>query len=491
MKILLIYPPFYRFMGYYNRYFPYGLLTLATVTKNSGHEVLLYDADCNNTPKETDISNISDQYDSYLNSFADENNSIWLEVKDIINKYDPDVLGIQVYTDFVASAFYTAKICKELKPECSVVMGGPHISVKAEEVLKICQDVDYLVIGEGEVTFLELLDFISIGSPSLHSIDGISYKFKGENRQNKPREVLQNIENYPFPDRSLLMNKHYYSSEDMGLIMTSRGCPYKCTFCVTERQLRRRSIEDIIEEMKEVHALFGTTQFTFKDDCFTTSKKRVEIFCEMLIASDLTVSWECNSRVDQINEQLLLKMKKAGCIFIKVGIESGSEKILKYINKGVTIEKMLDAARLFRTVGIHWTGYFMIGIPGETEQDILKTLDFMYQLKPNFAYFGVYQHYPGSEMYYEGIKKGLVNSEMDLKDFYSTAPNHYYKKDHQIQLENMSEKDFADIEAKIKKAVHRYNKNFFRAVQMAISKVRVYLNDPRLLFIDFKKYLRY
>ncbi len=491
MKILLIYPPFYRFMGYYNRYFPYGLLTLATAVKNNGYEVSLYDADFHDKPIDIDISTLSDKYDYYLRSFNEKKNNIWNEVKNTIESYQPDIVGLQVFTDFVASAYNIAKMSKQINPKCRVVMGGPHISVKADEVMSTCPEVDYLVIGEGEKTFIELIDYFEKGIIKINEVDGIVHRDGNKIKTNNTRMVEKNLDGVPLPDRSLLINEKRYTSEDMGLIMTSRGCPFECAFCVTERNTRYGSVDRIIEEIKSVKKRYGTKQFTIKDDSFTVNKKRVKEFCEKLILSNIKIVWECNTRVDLINESLLKLMKKAGCIFIKVGIETGSEKILKKMNKKVTFDQMIEAARLFRKIGIHWTGYFIIGVPGETREDIEKTLSFMYKLKPDFAYVAVYQPYPGCKMFDEGISRNLVKKEMSKDDFFKLSPNQYYKKDPQIQLDTISKEEFSIIEADVKLAFHKYNKNFFRLVKMAFAKRSVYLSDLRLLYMDFKKYLSY
>ena len=202
------------------------------------------------------------------------------------------------------------------------------------------------------------------------------------------------------------MSESRYTSEDMGLIMTSRGCPYGCTYCSTDtRRVSYRSIDNVLKEIRLVKEKYGTSQFSFKDDSFTVNRKRVEDLCDRLIKEKFNINWECNTRVNLINDDLLLKMKRAGCNSIKVGIESGSERVLKEMNKGITHDQVRNAAKLFRKVGIHWTGYFMMGVPGETVEDVYKTLDFMYEVKPDFASIGVYEPFPGTPMFAEEPKR--------------------------------------------------------------------------------------
>jgi anaerobic magnesium-protoporphyrin IX monomethyl ester cyclase len=286
------------------------------------------------------------------------------------------------------------------------------------------------------------------------------------------------------------MNRATYSSEDMGLIMTSRGCPFSCSFCVTEtRQVRYRSIEHILTEVRHVKAAYGTTQFSFKDDSFTVNPKRVSEFCSALVGENLHIGWECNTRVDLVNEDMLIGMKKAGCNSIKVGIESGSQEVLGRMNKGITLDQARQAAALFRKTGIHWTGYFLMGTPGETVEDLYKTLDFMYEIRPDFASIGVYEPFPGTAMFEEGLKRGLVKPDMAIKDFFEMLPNDYYKADARRQVETIDQEVFEGRQAEMKRQFHAYNKGVGRLLKRAKSRAGLYLAQPALLWTDFRKYL--
>jgi radical SAM superfamily enzyme YgiQ (UPF0313 family) len=492
MKILLIDPPFYRILRFYNRYFPVGIATIGTFLNQAGYDVVVYDADCNYDPQYMDYSLLPQFYPEYLDSFQNQSHEIWKEVEKVIASVNPDIVGISIWTTYAASAFHVAKLCKEANPACVVVMGGPHATAKGEEILKISSDVDYVVRGEGEVTMLELLRQISSGRKSISSIAGLSFRNKDTIVHNLPRDATKDLGLFRFPDRSLLMNEHKYTSEDMGLIMSSRGCPFACSYCATHRRtVSYRPIDHVVDEIKLVKEEYGTTLFSFKDDSFTVNKKRVEQFCDKLIADKLRINWECNTRVDLIDESLLVKMKKAGCNNIKVGIESGSERILKKMNKGITQDQVRIAAKMFRKVGIHWTGYFMMGVPGETVDEIYQTLNFMYEIQPDFASISVYEPFPGTPMFIEGIEKGLVKSEMTLEDFYTTLPNDYYKLDPHKQVDTINADDFIALAAGIKNRFHTYNKGFKRILKRGESRMNVYLNQPSLLWGDFRKYLNW
>ncbi len=501
MKVLLIDPPFYRLIGFYNRYFPLGLVSVGTVLKEAGHEVVVYDADTNENPCAMDYARLPDHYRSYLASFQDSNHPVWQEVRRTIQQFRPDVVGISIWTTYAAAAFHVAGISKAIDPACPVLMGGPHATVKAEEVLSICPDVDYVVRGEGENTAVELVRTIADcglrtadssrgNNPQLETIQGLSFRADGVIRHNPAREKVGHLDELPVPDRSLLKNAITYSSEDMGLIMTSRGCPFSCSFCVTEtRQVRYRSIEHVLAEIRDVKTAYGTTQFSFKDDSFTVNKKRIAEFCAALARENLHIGWECNTRVDLVNEEMLRDMKRAGCNSIKVGIESGSETELARMNKGITLEQARRAAALFRKTGIHWTGYFLMGTPGETLKDIYRTVDFMYEIRPDFASIGVYEPFPGTVMFEEGCQRGLVRPDMSWKDFFEMLPNDYYKADARRQVDTIDPEVFESQQAEMKRRFHAYNKGMGRLLKRAKSRAGLYWTQPALLLADFRKYL--
>jgi tRNA A37 methylthiotransferase MiaB len=182
-------------------------------------------------------------------------------------------------------------------------------------------------------------------------------------------------------------------------------------------------------------------------------------------------------------------MKRAGCNSIKVGVESGSERILKGMNKQITHEQVRNAANIFRKVGIHWTGYFMMGVPGETTEEIYQTLDLMYEIRPDFASISVYEPFPGTPMFTEGLEKKLVKHEMSLEDFYTTLPNHYYKTNPRRQVETIGEDEFIALAEEMKRKFHVYNKSFKRLLHRGKSRINLYVSQPMLLCSDIKKYL--
>jgi len=491
LKILLISPPFYRILGFYNRYYPLAIVSIGTVLRKLGHEVLVYDADFTADVRDINFDELSLRYPDYLQSLKNYEHPVWREARGVVEDFRPDIVGLTVYTTLAASAFHLVGLCKAVMPGCITVMGGPHAAVKAEEILRISSATDYVLRGEGENNLPRLIDHLARKLP-LAGVPGLSFRQEGSYVHNPVSEPTRVLDVFPFPDRTMLMNERRYSSEDMGLIMSSRGCPFNCSYCASEtRRVSYRSVEHVIGEIKEVQKRYGTFQFTFKDDSFPVDGKRVWEFCSRLIGEGIKLNWECNSRVNLLDSSLVRMMKKAGCNFIKVGIESGSPRILRKMNKGITREQCLAASRMLRKTGIHWSGYFMMGVPGETEEDILATLRFMYELRPDLALLSVYEPFPGTAMFAEGIERGLVYDEMSLAQYYRLSPSHYFKIDPQIQTDCIPRERYLELEKTLMDAFHEYNKGIGKVFKMVRARKNLYLHQPRSLVDDIRKYLSY
>jgi len=493
MKILLIDPPFYRFIKYYNRFFPLGLAYLASILRDNGHQVLIYDADANKgKAEEMDFSALEEKYPEYIRKVNDPSHPIWDELRDVLNEFKPDLVGICVFTAKVASAFRIAQIVKS-QNDTPVVMGGPHPSVRGDESLAIAPFVDFVVRGEGEVSFPQLVEAIEKKNP-YKDVKGLSFRANGKLCHNPPAEFVDNLDRLPYPARDLLLNRDSYTSEDMGLIMSGRGCPFECTFCSSAgvwcRRVRFRSLENVIGEIQQVKSTYGTVQFSFKDDIFTVNQKRVLEFCRLLTESKLNVKWDCNARVNLINEPLLSKMKAAGCNGIKIGVESGSDRILKDVmKKNITVAQVKHAARLIHKAQIHWTGYFMMGLPTETEHEIFQTLKLMQEIKPDFASLSVYEPLPGTQLFDIGLAAGQVADGRTLEDYYAISPKYYYFENVNDRIDTMTDERFRHIEQFMKTSFHKHNRRPARIFKRARARSALYLHRPAALLGDFRKFL--
>ena len=392
MKIMLILPPS-KFvlkdkLGITS--IPLGLAYLASFVERDNHNVRIVDSP-------TLRYNIQD-------------------IKEEIKKFRPHIVGVTATTSSIYDAYNVAKAAKEINPGVKVVIGGPHVTFTAKETLKECPFIDVVVRGEGEETFRELVNFFESSSEdtwSLEEVKGITFRKDNKIIETDSRSLIKNLDSIPFPAYHLLpMEKYSLEGKRFATIITSRGCPFSCIFCSSSRLFgktwRARSPENVIEEIKLLKNKYGVREIEFLDDTFTLNKKRAEKICELLIKEKLDISWSCSSRVDTIDESLIEKLKKAGCHTIYVGVESGSQKILNIIDKGITLPQIEKTINLIKKVNINSFGSFILGIPGETVKTIKKTINFAKKLNPSFVQFSICTPYPGTKLFEMAKEKGWL-----------------------------------------------------------------------------------
>ncbi len=304
MRVLLIEPPFERFQGIKRAFFPLGLAYLAAYTQAQGHTVEIYDVE---QTKETNILPYAEAatcYQKYLEGLNDKQHPIWQETKEVLRRFRPHIIGISCPTVKYVPALKIAELAKQVDPEIKVVFGGCHPTVLTESVLAN-QTVDFVVRGEGELTLAQLVDSLQ-DNISFKDIEGLSYKLDGQIIHNPARQLQPDLNQLPFPARRLLRNASEYDAEDMGLLMGSRGCPFQCTYCASKnmwgRRVRYRSVQNIIDEIRQVKEQFGTTQFSFEDDSFTANSKLIAEFCQQLISQQLRINWSAITRINLLND---------------------------------------------------------------------------------------------------------------------------------------------------------------------------------------------
>ena len=427
MKILLIEPPFHRFMGFYRYFFPFSLASLAAYIKKRGHEVLVYDADHGDKPVSMTSSDLLEVFPKYLEGIKNTNHPIWKEIENVIRDYKPDLIGITFMSTKMGAVQQITNIAKQLYPKVPVVIGGAHPSVLFHSSLEKTK-ADYVVIGEGEQTFCELIDVLQKGNKELSQIPGIAYRnLQKKIILNPPRPLIPDIDSLPFPDRESIFRLDTYRPDDLSMIMTSRGCPFNCTFCSSlwERKVRNRSVPNIIAEIEYLIERFHTTNIYFKDDTFTVNKSRVQELCSMLRVKKIEVSWECLTRIELIDENLTLEMRDAGMNYLKIGIETGSERILKATNKNITLDQIKKGAAVLNKLKQKWSAFFMIGYPDESEEEIKMSLRLIEELQPTYVSMSVLAPYPGCQIYYDLEKTGDIseNSDWNLYDPFSLYAN--------------------------------------------------------------------
>ena len=493
MKIVFIDPPFKRFTGFNNPFYPLGLTYLSAVCNKNDHNAVVYEVDAAEKSKtiDMDFSHEHQKLELYIKAVNNTNNPIWDEIINTVKDHDPEVIGITVMTTKIASAIRTADILKEELADIPIVFGGPHATLLPDQCFKV-DSVDYVMRGESERVILQFLSFIA-GDIEITEVNNLSYRDEsGKIVHNLMEKPIENLDEIPFPDRDSLLYKDNYISEDMGMMMATRGCPFNCTYCahIFGRKVRRRSIENVLEEIRLVMRKYGTTQFSFKDDTFTVNKKWVTQLCKRLIEEDMGINWDCTTRVDVIDGGLVGLMKKAGCNDVRVGIETGSQRILDETKKGVTFEQMRTAAKALNKNRMLWSGYFMYGLPTETVEDIKSTYKFMEELNPNYAGLGLYNPFPKTELFDSGVELGLLENDVEVDHFFNTNPKDYYLKDPGRRVRDIEPREFLAIEREAQEAFSKHNTKFSNLVRRALSRKSNYIKHPKILIRDVTKGLK-
>lgn len=398
MKILLIQPPHYydgKCRGPSN--FPLGLGYIAKVLLNSGYKVEVLDI--------------------WAHQYTDE------EVRRKIPELDYDVCGISALSTQYA---YVKRLTSELKKHSdALIVVGNALATFSPEIVLNNTKADICCIGEGEITFKEIVE----NNSNLERVNGIYFKQNNEIIKNPSREYINDLDTIDFPAWDLFPMHVYlkYCRVYGGTIIrtiipamnviTARGCPYNCRFCSkTFRGIRFRSADNIIEEIKLLQDKYGVGAITFNDELVVINKKRGHELCEKI--EPLNIKWDCQGRANLVDIELLKRMKKAGCVAVGYGIESGSQTILNNMNKQITIEQAERAIKDTLKVGMYPIIQMMYGYPGETRETLQETVDFFRKF-PYLGYivistavnFSPTTPLPGSELYDQTLKDGLIKNE--------------------------------------------------------------------------------
>ena len=334
------------------------------------------------------------------------------DVKKIIKKYDPDVVGITSTTSMMPDAYIVAKMARGYNENAKIVMGGPHVTFVPEGAFKECPCIDFIVRGVGELTFKELIDSL-VKNKDLSNILGLSINLQGKVKNNPPRPLIKNVDTIPMPSYDLLpVEKYQVDGVKFGTVMTSRGCPFDCVFCSSSLQFGKRwrghSDSRVIEELRYLYEKYRIREIEFLDDTFTLNRPRAIRIAKRIIEEGLDVSWTASSRVDLFTDEVAKALKRGGCHTVYFGIESGSQKTLDFIGKRLTPEQSLAAVRKAKKEELHALGAFIIGFPEETKDDVKKTVKFSKKVGVDYAQFTIATPYPGTRLRYYAITKNLI-----------------------------------------------------------------------------------
>ena len=393
-----------------------------------------------------------------------------------LNKFKPHFVGISLSTLHYPHAIKITKVIKKISPKTKVIWGGPHVDTKSEDCLKYC---DYVVIGEGEVTFYELIKNLNEGK-SIKNIKGVYYKKNKKIINNPSRERINNLDEHPWPAYDLVDLKKYFEYPLAG-IMGNRGCPFNCSFCDSPLRwkyiVKKRSAKNILDEIEFLHKTFGIKGIYFFDDILNLPEKRALDICDQIIKRGINkkIYFQAQLRANKplVSEKLFRKLKKANFNKISFGVESGSQKVLNSMNKNVTVEELERAVKLGLKSGIDTRAFFMIGNWDEGFIDILKTIKFMLKTGVNPS-ITIATPFPGTEFYNRLKAEGYIKkidwskatttkalnrtnkmSKMSIDIIYKIIYSFFYfKKIFDLPTERKI--DF------LKKKVNRFNKNFLK-----------------------------
>jgi anaerobic magnesium-protoporphyrin IX monomethyl ester cyclase len=384
----------------YIHYFPLGLAYIASVLRNAGHKVEIYNQDVHHYPEE------------HLTEYLKK------------NKFD--IIGINVIAGYYQyrKLLRISEAINRVPNRPTYVLGGHGPSPEPEYFLKKTK-ADFVVIGEGENTIIELLGAIE-KKKDLKKVDGIAYLDNNKLIKTKPRELIKDVDSIPFPAwdlfpmdyYTLIRMPHTENKDRVFPVLSGRGCHFKCNFCYRlDKGFRPRSAKSVVDEIKELKKKYNVNYIAFADELTMSSKQRTEELCNAFIKEKLNVKWLCNGRLNFAEPELLKLMKKAGCVFINYGIECMDDQILKNMNKVLTVKEIKKGIKATLDAGISPGFNIIFGNIDEDEKTLQKGVDFLlkYDDGSQLRTIRPVTPYPGSPLYYHAIERGLLK---DLEDFY-------------------------------------------------------------------------
>lgn len=349
--------------------------------------------------------------------------------KNFLEEEKPDIIGIQIFTFQIIGVKDYIETIKNILPNAKIILGGPHPSCSPHNIFDFFPKVDWVFKGEAEIGLAKLLDLIAenkTGSEYLSEVPGLVWKKDNQTIINPPIFV-EDLDKLEMPSWDLLQPDTYplaphggfFKNYPIAPIIITRGCPFSCTYCagylVSGKKIRHRSVDKVIEEIKVLYHQYGIREIHIEDDNFTFYHNLVYEFCKKLKENHLNITWTCPNgvRLDSLTKDLLMIMKEAGLYSISVGIESGSDKILKDMRKNLTKEKIKEKIELIKDCGLEVSGFFIIGYPTETKKDIMETINFAKSLDLKRAGFSLFKPFPGTEATRQLIEKGELKEMSD------------------------------------------------------------------------------
>lgn len=442
-RVLLVNPPFYRLLGSHYNCNSLGIAYVASTLNQHGHDAWLYNADFLNREVYTTQRQLFDGFHDYKQYFKNENAEIWEEVVEKIIQFNPEWVGYTSYTANVSAIDIISRKLQKRRKNIKQVIGGVHATLDSLTLKKI-PSIDYAVRREGEFAMLALVEG---QDPS--TISGVTSRNGSGLINNGDAEVNQNVDSLPFPERDKFwsLTEEEKQTVDVSYICSIRGCPYRCNYCASPFHWKRdktqfRSPDSVISEMRNLKENYwdskkdydfsasansapknslvikDNTIVYFVDDVFTVRRRRVKEILRRMNDEGLGMRWKCEARTDHLDEEICQLMSEAGCARVKLGFESGSDRILTQIQKDETKDDMRRGVKLLKEAGVPFTAYFMTGFPGETDDDLKQTIEFAKEIDADFYSLSVLAPYFGTKMYYDLVEQGYALDKKPWEYFF-------------------------------------------------------------------------
>lgn len=372
-------------------YPPLGIAYIAAVLESQGHKLGIIDVHAENLTTD--------------------------ELSARIRAFKPDLVGATAMTSNFIGALDALRLSKEIFPDVPTVIGGPHLDAYPLETMTH-NEIDYAVVGEGEVVVPKLIDVVR-GKKSALGVSGLIHRKKGGSVKfvNKEVAYVKDLDSLPFPARHFLPNDKYetiIAQKPFTTAMTSRGCPFNCDYCfrsASMRKVRFRSPKNVVDEVQECYEKYKTRSFWFYDDTFTLISSHVKGICDGIIERGLKIDWECLTRVDRVKLETFQLMRRSGCTRVRLGLESGDPRILASMHKGTTVSQGRNAVALAKKAGIETFGFFMLGYPHETDKSMERTIQFAKDSGLDWAMFSMTTPYPRTRLYQQAFELGILKSD--------------------------------------------------------------------------------
>jgi len=384
------------------------------------------------------------------------------EIKSEILKFKPDLVALSALTFSLLDALKTARVAKSVYPQAKVCIGGFHVNLFPEETLRQ-EEIDIIVYGEGEKPFHALVTALRDGKyEEICKIEGIGFKENGRAILNGPGEINKDMDKLSSPAYNLLdLQKYSHVLAESGnsiSMQTSRGCPYRCLFCdIRGTKLRYKSPEKVIEEVISLKNM-GISDFFFVDDTISVNRERLKNICKIIIKENLNIQYRISARVDTVDSEVLALLKKSGCNRISYGVESGCQRLLDYLEKGITLSQIHAAFRMTRDAGIQTFAFLLIGIPTETEEEMYRSVDFLKKIKADYANISICTPYPKTALYQRMREEGII--QKDIWQLFAENP----EEDFEVSFwnKNFSDAELRMIQDKLMKKFYRRPSYIFR-----------------------------